>query len=217
MEAELINQHLGARCTVLSRENDFLFQGKLAQYDKINQILVIENFGNERALWCEVAPEMPVKLQIKSRADEDGLLLFEGTADHSDRDSISIRLSLAISKKEGRNFFRQKVMRKGKISQVNGVRVNDPCTILDISVTGIAIQSENPYAIGDVLSMENQRLRTNGPLHNFSFKVARTSPASSGGTIFGCQFVHLFIDEEDAIFRDIFALQASDLHMKRNV
>lgn len=105
MEAQLINQHLGARCTVLSQQNDFLFLGKLAQYNKTNQTLVIENLGGQRALWSDISPNMPVKLQINSRAEKDGLLLFEGIVDNSTQDSIAIRLSLAISKKGGPEFL----------------------------------------------------------------------------------------------------------------
>lgn len=217
MEAQLINQHLGARCTVLSQENDFLFLGKLAQYNKANQTLVIENLGGQRALWSDISPNMPVKLQINSRAEKDGLLLFEGIVDNSTQDSIAIRLSLAISKKEGRNFFRQKVMRKGKIRRVNSLPVDHPCVILDISVKGIAIQSDRPYGVGDVLSMEKQAFREDGPLHTLTFQVARTSPFPTGGNLFGCRFIDLFSDDEDALFRDIFALQASDLRFRRSI
>ena len=50
-------------------------------------------------------------------------------------------------------------MRKGKIRRVNSLPVDHPCVILDISVKGIAIQSDRPYEVGDVLSMEKQAFR----------------------------------------------------------
>lgn len=217
MDAPLIINHIGSRCTVVSQGNNFLFLGRLTNYDPSTRTLEIENLGGDRAIWSDVSPNMAIKLQVKSNASKDEIILMEGIVDDSGKHSITVNIKSVVAKTESRNFFRQNVMRQAVVSAVNGVPTNHRCLILNISATGIAIQSPNPYEIGDKLSMKCQRFCDDGPTHDVTFEVARISPIEKQENLFGCRFIDLPNDEEDKLFRDIFALQAAELHTKRHV
>lgn len=217
MDAPLIINHIGSRCTVVSQGNNFLFLGRLTDYDPSTRTLAIENLGGDRAIWSDVFPNMAIKLQVKSNAGQNELILMDGIVDQAEKQSITVKVQSVVAKTESRNFFRQNVMRAGVVSAVNGVPTHHRCLILNISATGIAIQSPNPYEIGDQLSMTRQRFRDGGPTHNVTFEVARISPMEKRENLFGCRFIDLPNDEEDNLFRDIFALQAAELHNKRHI
>lgn len=216
MEESILQDSVDMRCTVLSKANTFLVQGIITSFDEKEQHLQIENRSGNRALWSHIAPEMPIKIQIKSTTKKGFLTVIEGIVIQAMRDAILVRPQAILVTEESRNYFRQNVMRSAFITTVNNVSVKHPCVILDISATGIAIQSEQQYKVGDILSVFEQQFRDNGPFYSLSFEVARTSPLERGNTLYGCQFINLFENEENDLCSDIFALQAAELSTNRN-
>lgn len=221
MQADLIQDSVGARCMVLSQDNKLLFMGEVARYDAVNHVIRVEGTQEQpknspHAVQQLVEPGDVVKLHIKKNHDHR-LVLVEGTVQQSINNYFFMAPSSAIEKVEEREYFRQPVMSPSLISFVNHKAAGTPCMIVDLSATGISLQSNEIYQIGDCLWMYNQALRPKGPLHNLEFLVVRKRALDHGKYryFYGCQFVNLSTDAQDKLFSDIFALQALNLRSAR--
>ena len=120
-----------------------------------------------------------------------------------------------LRKEESRHYFRQTVMEPSPVSFVNNKAAGHPCTVVDISGAGIAIQSKSIYEVGDHLWFYNQTFHKGGAVHNVRCQVVRKHKLENHQYFYGCQFVDLKLDEEENLFRDIFALQAADRRAHR--
>lgn len=215
MDDTLLKSSIGARCTVISRDNRFLFRGIISVYDKETRELELDRIG-DRALWNDLDRGMPVKIQIKPNTGDQQIIVIEGTVKTVLKSMVSVEVSSVLSKRESRDFFRQSVKKYAVIDRVNGEKAGHSCVILDVSATGIAIESESKYEVGDVLFLLQQKFREDGPAHTVSFQVARIAARKNESVaLYGCRFVNLPTEEEDKLFSDIFALQAADLSAKR--
>lgn len=206
--AEIINQIMDIRCNVLSENNRFLFFGKIAYYDSINQKLRVEDFYHPNLRMC-FYQDTPIKLHAASRDDPKEFILIEGSISLSMDTYLQITPVRVLKKEESRHYFRQNVMEPSLVSFVNQKAAGHPCTVVNISGSGIAIQSKALYAIGDELWFYNQRFYKRGAVHNVRCQVVRKHTLENGQIFYGCQFVDLSLDEEESLFRDIFALQVA--------
>ena len=217
MSLQLIRDNLYARCTVISGQNGFLFFGRIIDFDEATHTVVVICENEEYVLWRDIRPKSEVKILTTPMPGRNAMIVIEGTVQRATLDSLLVIPQYVFSKVEGRDHFRQNVMCSAQINWHNHIEVEPPCSILDISGTGIAICSTFTYKIGDWLSIHNQAFRAGGPRHTLSFQVARITscPNEEGKTIYGCQFVNLSEAEDRKLYRDIFALQATDLHKKK--
>ncbi len=215
MDETILQNSVGMRCTVLSKANTFIVQGSIASFEPKGQILQVKNHSGNRALWTYIAPDMTLKIQIKSPTQKGKLTVIDCIVTKATGDAILVHPQALLVTEESRNFFRQNVMRPTFITTVNNATAMHPCVILDISATGIAIQSKKKYSVGDILSVFHQQFRDNGPFYDLSFEVARTSPLERNYTLYGCQFINLSETEENNLCSDIFSLQAVELSTDR--
>lgn len=210
MSDELVQSSIGMRCLVLSKDNQFLFMGRVVHYDAVNTTVRIEEY-NRRPLPKQIIPETEIKAHVKYGSDSNQFLLLDGIAVQTTRNSILLAVSCVAEKTEARDYFRQNVQHSAQIALVNQEPANHNCTIQDVSATGIALRSEHVYEIGDHLLLSNQKLRDAGPAHTLECVIVRTHAINEHRRFYGCKFINLRPAQEDLLFQDIFALQAAEL------
>lgn len=204
------------RCTVLTKDNQFLFVGRITHYDPETDMIRLVDY-ERRLIPRNSAPEgSTVKLFIKLTQNKGELILIEGKVVKSMSLFLMIQAVQAVIKEEARDNYRQNIMRPAALSKVNEEPREVPCTILNVSATGIALQSPGLFQIGDILELTRQRFRVRGPEHTVKCKVVRMRGLTEGGYFYGCQFVELTQEEENRLYQDMFALQAAEMYKQRN-
>ena len=204
------------RCTVLTKDNQFLFVGRITHYDPETDMIRLVDY-ERRLIPRNSAPEgSTVKLFIKLTRNKGELILIEGKVVKSMSLFLMIQAVQAVIKEEARDNYRQNIMRPAALSKVNEEPREVPCTILNVSATGIALQSPGLFQIGDILELTRQRFRVRGPEHTVKCKVVRMRGLTEGGYFYGCQFVELTQEEENRLYQDMFALQAAEMYKQRN-
>ena len=204
------------RCTVLTKDNQFLFVGRITHYDPETDMIRLVDY-ERRLIPRNSAPEgSTVKLFIKLTRNKGELILIEGKVVKSMSLFLMIQAVQAVIKEEARDNYRQNIMRPAALSKVNEEPREVPCTILNVSATGIALQSPGLFQIGDILELTRQRFRVRGPEHTVKCRVVRMRGLTEGGYFYGCQFVELTQEEENRLYQDMFALQAAEMYKQRN-
>lgn len=204
------------RCTVLTKDNQFLFVGRITHYDPETDMIRLVDY-ERRLIPRNSAPEgSTVKLFIKLTQNKGELILIEGKVVKSMSLFLMIQAVQAVIKEEARDNYRQNIMRPAALSKVNEEPREAPCTILNVSATGIALQSPGLFQIGDILELTRQRFRVRGPEHTVKCRVVRMRGLTEGGYFYGCQFVELTQEEENRLYQDMFALQAAEMYKQRN-
>lgn len=205
---EIIRGIMDTRCNVLADNNRFLFFGRIAYCDSINQKIRVEDYYHPNLRMC-FYPDTPIKLHATNRKNNQELLLIEGLVSLSMDTYLQITPLRVLRKEESRYYFRQNVMEASQISFVNQKEDGAPCKIIDISGSGIGIQSYSDYEVGDELWFYNQKFYKNGAVHNVKCQVIRKSILEKRQYFYGCKFVDMKPNEEEKLFRDIFALQVA--------
>lgn len=204
------------RCTVLTKDNQFLFVGRITHYDPETDMIRLVDY-ERRLIPRNSAPEgSVVKLFIKLTQNKGELILIEGKVVKSMSLFLMIQAVQAVIKEEARDNYRQNIMRPAALSKVNEEPREVPCTILNVSATGIALLSPGLFQIGDILELTRQRFRVRGPEHTVKCRVVRMRGLTEGGYFYGCQFVELTQEEENRLYQDMFALQAAEMYKQRN-
>lgn len=205
---ELIREIADSRCNVLSDNNQFLFFGKIAFYDSVNQKIRVEDYYHPYLHMCFYS-DTPIKLHSASKENNTTFLMIEGLISLSMDTYLQVTPLRILKKEESRYYFRQNVMEPSLISFVNQKASGTPCTIIDISGSGIAIQCKSNYEVGDQLWFYNQKFFNRGAVHNVKCQVVRKQKLENFKYFYGCQFVDMKPGEEEKLFRDIFALQVA--------
>lgn len=217
MKNDLLKDCVDCRCVILSMKNQILFRGIVSHYDAVNNVIRVDA-KHDCAVRGFVDSGDRIKLQIKERGSDERLALIEGTVEQAMQNFLFLTPQHIEEKSEGRTYFRQNVMLEASVFRVDGEGGEEPCIIVDISATGISIQSDGDYPVGERLCIKNQRLRENGRAHNMQFAVVRKSEQTGGRyrNFYGCRFENMPAGEQDRIFQDIFALQTLDLRSSKN-
>lgn len=151
------------RCTVLTKDNQFLFVGRITHYDPETDMIRLVDY-ERRLIPRNSAPEgSVVKLFIKLTQNKGELILIEGKVVKSMSLFLMIQAVQAVIKEEARDNYRQNIMRPAALSKVNEEPREVPCAILNVSATGIALQSPGLFQLGDILELTRQRFRVRGP------------------------------------------------------
>ena len=204
------------RCTVLTKDNQFLFVGRITHYDPETDMIRLVDYERRQILRNSAPEGSVVKLFIRLTQNKGELILIEGKVVKSMSLFLMIQAVQAVIKEEARDNYRQNIMRPAALSKVNEEPREVPCTILNVSATGIALLSPGLFQIGDILELTRQRFRVRGPEHTVKCKVVRMRGLTEGGYFYGCQFVELTQEEENRLYQDMFALQAAEMYKQRN-
>lgn len=213
---DLIADNLGKRCIVLSHQNNFLFQGEMTGFDSDEQQIEVTWNQLSPPPWGAIVPDRKLKLTLKDSGSSGALIVVEGCVARVMKDNLILDLESVFSKKEDRSCFRQLVMKSGAISLPEEDGPGHPCTIVDISAGGVGLTTQGQYDIGQLLLVKNLRLRDGGHIHSVTCAVRRKREEPGKGFFYGCAFSGLTMDQEDALYADLFAMQASDLRRKRD-
>ena len=213
---DFIECAMGPRCTVLTKDNQFCFVGRITQYDPETDMIRLVDYERRLIPRNSVPEGATVKLFIKLTQNRGELILIEGKIIKSMSLFLMIQAVRAVIKEEVRENYRQNIMRPAALSRVNEEPREVPCTILNVSATGIALQSPGLFQIGDILELTRQRFQVRGPEHTVKCKVVRMRGLAECGYFYGCQFVELTQEEEDRLYQDMFALQAAEMYKQRN-
>ena len=204
------------RCTVLTKDNQFLFVGRITHYDPETDMIRLVDYERRQILRNSAPEGSVVKLFIRLTQNKGELILIEGKVVKSMSLFLMIQAVQAVIKEEARDNYRQNIMRPAALSKVNEEPREVPCTILNVSATGIALLSPGLFQIGDILELTRQRFRVRGPEHTVKCRVVRMRGLTEGGYFYGCQFVELTQEEENRLYQDMFALQAAEMYKQRN-
>lgn len=215
MQLSLVKNSVGSRCMILSKDNRLLFFGEVAYCDLVNETIRVN--GDSQAARQFVKPLDWVKLNIRQGSQDPHFILVEGEVDQVINQYFVLKPKLVIEKSEEREYFRQPVMRKAEVAAVNGEASGKPCVLVDVSATGMGLQSNEVYEIGDCLRLSGQKLRAGGPTHDLEFVVVRKQDLETGPYrhFYGCKYEHLSTEAQDKLCCDIFALQAAHLRSAR--
>ena len=212
-KASLLREVIGKRCTVFSKENQFLFLGKLSAQKEQQEHLVLERYDGDEMEGFLVA-STGLKIHIPLQGSELGVV--EGQVSQWSREFLVVDVVTAVKKNENRTYFRQNVGREGRVEWVNDQKAGHRCTIVDISATGVAIVCRQQYEVGDLLEFAHQRFRPGGPEHQLKCRVARKGTDQEDQHFYGCQWVELSPKAEEKLFQEVFAIQAAELQKKRS-
>lgn len=204
------------RCTVLTKDNQFLFVGRITHYDPETDMIRLVDY-ERRQIPRNSAPEgSTVKLFIKLTQNKGELILIEGKVVKSMSLFLMIQAVQAVIKEEARDNYRQNIMRPAALSKVNeepgrclyhpqcqrhGHRSAEPGTVPDRRHSGA-----DPAAVpGARAGTYCQNARWCG-----------CAAWQRAGYFYGCQFVELTQEEENRLYQDMFALQAAEMYKQRN-
>ncbi len=129
------------RCTVLTKDNQFLFVGRITHYDPETDMIRLVDYERRQILRNSAPEGSVVKLFIRLTQNKGELILIEGKVVKSMSLFLMIQAVQAVIKEEARDNYRQNIMRPAALSKVNEEPREVPCTILNVSATGIALQS----------------------------------------------------------------------------
>ena len=217
MQKGLTKDCVGANCMVFSKQNKLLFLGVVGYFDEVNHSLRV-NWTDQ----CPVRSAMDcgdiVKLKISWGANANQFILVDALVEQIINHYMVVTPKSVLEKNEEREYFRQPVMEPSVISFVNRRAAGDPCMIVDVSATGISIQSNAIYENGDVLWMFNQPIFSGGTPHNLEFVVVRKNTVTDGAyrNFYGCKFINMSAEAQDKLCGEIFTLQSTSLRSMRD-
>ena len=211
---DFIRCAVGLRCTVLSKENQFLFLGTVAEFDEENDTIRLEDYQGEEMPRMGVYQGMGLKVAARLTSGRGEVILIEGKVLYSMRQYLIVQPVVAVLKEEARGNFRQNVLKSAQIAEVNRQKVKHDCVVVDISATGIAVRGRNEYQVGDLLRLSDQKFRREGPDHTVECRIVRMQKQNDGIFFYGCQFENLTGEEERKLYQDMFAIQAEELRQR---
>ena len=212
---DLITNHLGRSCIVHSQQNQFLFQGKITGFDSDEQQIELTWNQFSPPPWGSIVPDRKLKLILRDHGASSRLVVIEGCVARVMKENLIMDLETAFSKEEDRDSYRQTVAKTCVINLPGNQNPGLTCTVVDISASGVGLIAEEQYEIDQQLELKDLRLCSGRPIHSVTCAVRRKREMPGKGYFYGCQFSDLTIDQEDALYCDIFAMQADELRRKR--
>lgn len=211
---DLIANTLGKKCIVRSHQNKFLFQGKITAYDSPRQQVEL--------VWDQSTPpptgsirlDVELKMIINDLRASSQLIVVEGCVAGIKKYSLMVDAENVFSKQEDRDSFRQPV-KKSAVLCLPGAG-DSMCTVQDISAGGVGLITQEDYEIGTRIGIKDLQLRSGRPAHSVFCIIKRRLEVPGRGFFYGCQFCELTTEQEDMLYCDLFALQADELHRKRD-
>ena len=212
---ELIEENLGRNCIVLSRHNHFLFQGKLTGFHSGAQQIELTWNQFSPPPWGSIAPDRRLKLIVRESGTSSHLVVIEGCVARVMKENLIMDLETAFLKEESRDSYRQAVMKSCLIRVPEDEKSSQICTVVDISASGVGLIAREQYEVDQELELRDLRLCSGRPIHSVTCVVRHKREVAGKGYFYGCQFSDLTVDQEDALYCDIFAMQADELRRKR--
>lgn len=211
--------YVGALCRVLNHDNECYYVGRIESFDASSDELRITAHRSDHI--AKIAQyDAPVKIQIQSSSH---ITMLYALVKKQAKDFWCVELVRTVQCQDQRDGFRQVIkgtafVRREGDSDAERI----PCSLVDISLTGICFRCKQPFVERDLIVLSDVRLYPKAT-HSYTFHcmVRRTftepgededapkHPASQE-TFYGCAFLPLSVEEQDQLYQDIFALQRQE-------
>lgn len=201
--------YIDSVCQVTTEDNRLLFVGQIDDYDISTEQLTINPYREEETP-KGVSYDTKVKINIKYRGN---IIIFHGEIAVQSENYWRIKIGDRIKFKEQRENFRQEINSKGIVIKHGSQKIE--CIILNVSISGIAFSSEEVFAIGEQITIDNVLLYEECERrYKFDCVVKRSFETNDGRICYGCEFKHISEADENNLCKDILYLQAKS--MKNN-
>ena len=212
---ESIQSFIGSTCEVLTPHNDLLLVGTLHRYNAANTEVFIEL--NQGAIPPRAKSyKDTVKVQFHRPQNKESVQVFWGIVTGISSRDWRIQLNEAVLVSETRQTFRQRTHCKVDVTRIWTESYKSsptPCQLVDISLGGLCFRSHFKYLLREHLLVSSVQLREGGTIYDFNSVVRRiqSDRGDSDDILYGCQFLELTPQDENALCQDIFALQSEEL------
>lgn len=199
----------GMRVEVTAADGHLLFVAKLlAPHENTAELHQYSEVG----LSHESGP-IPVK--IRGYNDREGKAVYMEGVITPEQNRIWQVEQLKVAKVENdRAFFRLNTNIDATITTFSGLSAGEkPCKLLNISVGGASIGSEDKHYEGDKFLLK-VKLLEDRPLSVMLCQVLRVIEKDAANFIYGCRFLELTEEDQERILQNIFAVQRKTIAVK---
>jgi len=150
----------------------------------------------------------PIHVHIRGYHDRQKKAVYmEGMMSPKAKFIWNVEQLTVVQARNDRAFFRLDTNLKATVTKFSATGAEEqPCQLLNISVGGVRIASEQQYLEGDKLLLK-VRLSEGQETSIMFCQVLREIEKGQGAHEYGCQFLELTEAEEEKITRNIFAAQ----------
>ena len=205
----------GSLCELRTHDNQLLLAGVIRGGDgEHGEIRVVSQRG--KTVPQGVVFHTEVKAQVHAAGGR--VVMLYGRITGSGKRFFRVEVQNIITCLERREAFRQPTHAEAAVRRVQDGQLEKsgaPCRLVDISVTGVCFQSREQYAVGEELLLENIQFLEQGKRHDFFCRVVRCEQIEGEPLRrYGCGFLRLRSWQEERLFHDILALQASAMRLE---
>lgn len=197
---------------MLSKDNRVLFIGKVIEADESAKTIKLVNYRGGDVPWTSIVSGTCIRVLVRREPYSGKILLMSGEITLSVNEFLKMHVDLVIEKDEKRNCFRQNVLQESVFISPDNLQKEIPCTIMDISLTGIRLSCEEEFSKGDQIIIPRLKLKNGGKYtHYLQCRILRCSRQGENIRFYGCKFLGLSDRDEEKLLRDIFALQSQEI------
>lgn len=223
-------EYIGSMCEVKSMENEFLSAGRIIKID--HDALEI-SAGSEGYMQL-LKFKLPVKLFVYSSKLEDKILVgmvylstdnflrveevgplaaFERRGAFRVNSGVPAKLFTIMTEEEQEAFNKRVDEAPPDVAEALMEKTIIDVRVVDISLTGVRVQSPIPLSVGDKYGIEFR------PLNDdliFLLHIQRIIKKLDGSVSYGCVFYDVPERQMDALCRDLFQMQRLEKNRRRN-
>lgn len=154
------------------------------------------------------AQKEPLHVRIRGYSDRDKKAIYmEGFIRPEEGHTWSVEGLTVVRIGNDRAFFRLETDLEAEVTLFGGFSAGEqPCRVLNISVGGACIRSEQSYHKGDKFLLKVQLLEDQ-PMSAMFCEVLRITVKEDSKYEYGCRFLELNEEDQDKITQNIFAAQ----------
>lgn len=212
-EEKEIGEYVGAKCRVMTQDNQMLFVGVVQHYDPQKGKLIV-GLQMGTCSYTNLPYDAGMKIEILSNHHSDAVVLLYAKVKRYGMDEWTLEIDQVMSHKDQRENFRLRVSNNGFICDEDSVP-RYRCHLVDISLTGALISCAEKFEVNQRFILNCEPLRPGGAPYTLTCRVRRiidTTPYS-----YGCEFIGVTAKQEQQLYQDIFALQSKMLQTMQRV
>lgn len=208
-----LTAYSGMRVEVTTFEGTLLFVAKLTNLWKDQARL--EQYS-ESELSEEKEEEEPLHVRIRGYSDHERKAVYmEGVITLEEKHTWKVEELTVARIGNDRAFFRLETNLDATVTTFGGFSAREhDCKMLNISVGGARILSEEIYQEGDKFLLQ-VKLLEDRPMSVMFCEVLRIFEREDSKYEYGCRFLELNEDDQDKITQNIFAAQLAERRKQR--
>lgn len=211
-EMPIQKEYEGSVCEIKSMDNELIAIGKIKEVN--SKYIKIDNSKKELHI---VDYGTPIKVNVFNA--KIGFRVLVGSIYTSTRKEMCIDSIYNLVDKERRNFFRVDMELPAKAvfkkSPMDMYPTEADITIMDMSLSGVKIQTEYDFEINKTFSIELNLNKKK--VSNFQCQVLRLIDNKNGYNQYGCEFVYSKSEDADLLCSFLFKKQREFLNNRNNL